>query len=198
MLHHILLATRNEDKRRELSVMLGDEVIIHHPDEFSDQEVEETEDSLWGNALLKARHGFKSSGLPSVADDTGLEVDALNGEPGVYSSRYAGINATYNDNVNKLLKELKAFLEKERTTRFRTVIAYVDEHGEQRFDGLVEGTITMDKHGASGFGYDPVFKPDGYTITMAEMSLSTKNKISHRGKAFRAFVEWWQNKNNTD
>ncbi len=189
---HLLLATRNEDKRHELSRALGEGVQLHHPGEFSDEEVEETEDSLWGNALLKARDGYKRSGLPSLADDTGLEVDALGGAPGVYSSRYAGEEATYEDNVNKLLEEMNGVSDDKRAARFRTVMAYIDESGEYRFDGVVEGIILSEKRGQGGFGYDPVFLPDGFDITLAEMETDAKNQISHRGRAFRSFVQWWK------
>ncbi len=191
-MRHLLLATRNEDKRRELSRLLTDDVVLHSPAEFTDEEVEETEDSLWGNALLKARDGFQRSGLPSLADDTGLEVDALDGKPGVYSSRYAGEEATYDDNVNKLLEEMQGVAEENRRARFRTVMAYVDDTGEYRFDGTVEGVILTVKRGDGGFGYDPVFLPDGFDITLAEMETDAKNEISHRGRALKKFVQWWE------
>ena len=192
MKRHILLATRNDDKRRELSNMLGDEVVLHHPDEYSSEEVEETADSLYGNAMLKAEAGFLLSHLPTIADDTGLEVDALDGAPGVYSSRFAGPDATYEDNVRKLLEELRGVESVKRTARFRTVLVYLDGNGGKRFDGTLEGRIIEERRGANGFGYDPVFLPEGSDLTLAELDTAAKNKISHRGMAFRSFAEWWR------
>ncbi len=192
---HLLLSTRNKDKRHELSRLLGEDVILHSPDEYTDEEVEETADTLYGNAYLKAEDGFRRSGLPSVADDTGLEVDALDGRPGVYSSRFAGPDATYEDNVNKLLVDIKSVDDPARTARFKTVIVYIDENGVEQFEGTVEGKILKVKRGNGGFGYDPVFLPDGFDLTLAEMNTDDKNKISHRGIAFRKFVDWWEKRN---
>jgi XTP/dITP diphosphohydrolase len=187
----LLLSTRNLDKRREISDMLGAGTELHHPDEFFDHDIEETGDTLWENALLKAREGFERSGLPTLADDTGLEVDALDGRPGVYSSRYAGENATYADNVRKLIEEMHDVPDKARGARFRTVMAYVDAEKELRFDGVIEGTILGEARGSNGFGYDPVFLPEKSDRTLAEMTLDEKNRISHRARAFRAFSQWW-------
>ncbi|MBD3166182.1 RdgB/HAM1 family non-canonical purine NTP pyrophosphatase [bacterium] len=187
----LLLSTRNLDKRREIAELLGGETELHHPDEFFDHDIEETGETLWENALLKAREGFAQSGLPTVADDTGLEVDALDGRPGVYSSRYAGSEATYADNVRKLLQETAGVPEDGRGARFRTVAAYVDGERELRFDGVLEGTILTEARGEDGFGYDPVFLPEGESRTLAEMGLEEKNRISHRARAFQAFSGWW-------
>ena len=154
--------------------------------EFGD--VEETEKTLEGNALLKARAMFRFTGLPSLADDTGLEVSALNGEPGVFSARYAGENATFEDNVNKLLREMNG--KTDRAAAFRTVLALVTEDGEFFFDGVCEGRIINEPKGDGGFGYDPVFMPDGWNMTFAEMSVSDKNAISHRGRAVKELTSF--------
>jgi len=186
----LFVGTRNPDKLRELHRLLGEDVILRHPN--GEGEVEETGDTLWENALLKAREGHLRSGLPTIADDTGLEVDALGGAPGVRSSRYAGEDASYEDNVRKLLEDLRGVEPPRRIARFRTVIAYVDGRRTKRFDGVLEGSILEVRRGESGFGYDPVFLPEGETRTLAEMSADEKNAISHRGRALRAFLAWWR------
>ncbi len=190
MSRHLFVATKNRDKLRELAAMLDEDVELHHP-EPEDEEVEETGETLWENALLKARSGFESSGMASIADDTGLEVDTLDGGPGVYSSRYAGDQASYEDNVRKLLSELGGTVREKRIARFRTVIAYVDGEVELRFDGVLEGVIINERRGENGFGYDPVFLPEGGSHTLAELSSEEKNRISHRGRALRSFIDWW-------
>lgn len=187
----LFISTRNRDKMRELSQMLGDSVVLRQPDP-EDPDVEETGETLWDNALLKAEDGFKRHGLPTIADDTGLEVDALDGRPGVYSSRYAGEDATYADNVRLLLKELDGVPEGKRTARFRSVICYMDGERTERFDGVLEGTIIFEARGDNGFGYDPVFLPEDGSLTLAEMGAEAKNEISHRGRALRSFVEWFE------
>jgi XTP/dITP diphosphohydrolase len=153
------------------------------------EEVEEDRPDLEGNALKKARYWHQFTGLPALADDTGLEVDALNGAPGVWSARYAGENATYDDNVNKLLNELQG--KSDRTARFRTVIAFVmgeEEENEYLFEGVCEGVIITEKRGDKGFGYDPVFVPEGHSLTFAQLSSEEKNRISHRGRAVQKFL----------
>ena len=151
-------------------------------------EVEEDRETLEGNALKKARSWFEETGILTMADDTGLEVEELDGEPGVYSARYAGENATYDENVEKLLNEMKGV--ENRHARFRTVIALVSESGEQLFEGSCSGQIINERCGNKGFGYDPVFKPDGYDKTFAELDSEEKNKISHRGKATARLIEF--------
>lgn len=151
-------------------------------------EVEEDQPDLKGNALKKARFWYQKTGLPSIADDTGLEVEALNGAPGVYSARYAGENVTYEDNVRKLLRELRN--EENRNAQFRTVIAFVTDNNEYFFEGICKGEILTEPKGTKGFGYDPVFKPTGYKKTFAELQPQEKNKISHRGKALEKFLEF--------
>lgn len=152
------------------------------------EEVEEDQPDLAGNALKKARYWFDKTGLPSLADDTGLEVDVLNGAPGVYSARYAGDDVTYAENVAKLLRELDG--KTDRKARFRTVIAFVTDQEEELFEGICTGVITKETKGEKGFGYDPVFRPDGYSETFAELSAEEKNRISHRGRALEKFVDW--------
>lgn len=191
MKHTLYVSTQNRDKLRELRQLLGEDVELRHPSP-EDPEVEETGDTLWDNALLKARAGFERSGLPTIADDTGLEVDALDGRPGVYSSRYAGEEATYEDNVRKLLTELDGVPAEKRTARFRSTIAYIDGERTERFDGVLEGEILTERRGDNGFGYDPVFLPEDGDRTLAEMDAGAKNAISHRGRALRAFVDWWR------
>lgn len=141
----------------------------------------ETQSTLEGNALQKARFVFKRYNMSCFADDTGLEVEALNGEPGVYSARYAGPERNAEANMDLLLKKLEE--KPNRSARFRTVIALIDQNGEHLFEGIVEGTILREKRGAEGFGYDPIFQPQGYTHTFAEMPLAEKNQVSHRARA---------------
>lgn len=172
---------------REILSDLGIEV-LSALDFLHLEEVEEDLPTLEGNALKKARYVFQQTGIPSLSDDTGLEVDALNGRPGVYSARYSGENATYQENVLKLLSELKG--KQERGARFRTVVALVMDTGERTFEGFVEGEITTEQTGDGGFGYDPVFKPTGYSETFAELDSLEKNRISHRGKAIQSFVSF--------
>lgn len=190
MLNKVILATRNKNKIEEMRAILaplGIELVsaLDIPDL---EDVVEDQDTLEGNALKKARYVNKATGIPALSDDTGLEVEALDGAPGVYSARYAGEDATYNDNVMKLLGAMSD--EKNRSAQFRTVIALVDDDKEYTFDGICEGEITLDKRGEKGFGYDPVFQPTGYEKTFAELDAAIKNNISHRGRAVQAFIEF--------
>lgn len=183
----ILLATANKDKALELGNLLRPlgiqiKTLLDFP---LAEQIEETGETLEENALLKARAGFRLSGLPTIADDTGLEVMALNGEPGVYSSRFAGENATYADNVRKLLEVMESVPDDRREGRFVTVAAYVDKAVEIVASGQVAGQITRYPRGAGGFGYDPVFLVDETQKTYAEMSLTEKNQMSHRAHAFQ-------------
>jgi XTP/dITP diphosphohydrolase len=184
-----VLATANRHKAEEMRAVLRglDIEVLARPDDAP--EVDETEDSLEGNALLKARALVDATGKAAIADDTGLFVDALDGRPGVHSARYAGERATYDDNVEKLLGELDGVAPQDRTARFRTVIAVAYPNGESFWvEGVLEGTITETPMGGGGFGYDPVFTPsDGDGRTLAELAPDEKNEISHRGRALRAF-----------
>lgn len=181
-----VLATANPDKTREISAILEGLELLPRPTDVPD--VDETGDTLVANARLKAQALVDATGKPAIADDTGLEVDALGGAPGVYSARYAGENATYEDNQNKLLAALSQ--ENVRTARFRTVAILVRPDGSEVVaEGAVEGVICRSRAG-EGWGYDPVFVPlEGDGRTFAEMSGAEKNSISHRGRAFRLLRE---------
>ena len=187
----IILATHNPHKREELLSLAGDAFEIELlPDDFP--EIPETGDTLEENALIKARFVFDKMNLSALADDTGLEVSALGGAPGVYTARYAGENATYEDNCRKLLDELKN--ENDRRAKFSTVICFTTEKGSEHFfRGEVEGIITKYFRGTNGFGYDPVFEPlEGGGKTFAEMTSEQKNQLSHRARSMRQFLSYWQ------
>ena len=189
----LILATRNEHKiveMREILKPLGIEVLSTQ--DFQElEEVIEDEPTLEGNALKKARYVALKTSLPALSDDTGLEVEALDGAPGVYSARYAGENASYKDNVEKLLKELKG--ETNRKAAFRTVVALAIGNDEFTFEGHCEGEILKEPKGEKGFGYDPVFRPAGFTESFAELNASQKNEISHRGRAIQKFIQYLKN-----
>ncbi len=188
MTRRITLATANPDKARELAALLDGFNVVPRPEDLPD--VEETADTLEGNARLKARAVTAVTGDLSVADDTGLEVDALGGRPGVYAARYAGPGATYADNVAKLLDELAGVPATGRRARFRTVaVALFGDGREIVAVGTVEGTIADAPRGEGGFGYDSVFVPDGGDgRTFAEMTQDEKAAVSHRGRALRALA----------
>jgi len=189
----LVLATNNKDKIREMKNLLEDlPVEIMTSKDFNDfPEIEETGTTLEENAILKAEGIFRVTGLPSLADDSGLEVDYLDGAPGVYSSRYAGPGCTYDDNNRKLLAEMTGVPRERRAARFRCVIAICFAEGDtQIVEGKAEGYITEEKSTAThGFGYDPVFFYPPHGKTFAELTLDEKNKISHRGLALRAAKE---------
>ena len=188
----ILLATRNSDKVRELAALLGDLGIrIRTLADFpTAPEVEEDGETCEANALKKARAIASATGLLSVADDTGLEVDALGGRPGVFAARYAGEGATYEDNCRKLIKELYGVPQARRTARFVTVAALAMPRGETRVaTGTLVGIIAEASVGMQGFGYDPVFFVPELGRTLAELTAEEKNRISHRAKAFRAMAD---------
>ena len=188
----IVLASRNEDKIAELQATLAPLGIeLKSTYDFPGlKEVVEDRDTLKGNALKKARYVFGETGLPSLADDTGLEVDALDGRPGVYSARYAGRLANYQNNVDKLLDELSGVPPENRGAQFRTIAALVTDTGDHTFEGVCRGTILQEERGTGGFGYDPVFLPEGYEQTFAELDPDIKNEISHRAKAIAKFTDW--------
>lgn len=192
----ILIATNNKHKVEEIREILKNDKfeLLTLSDLKIEIEVEEDKDTLEGNALKKAEEMFRIAGMPTIADDTGLFVDALNGEPGVYSSRYAGEEATYDDNCVKLLKNLKDVPAGKRTAYFKTVVCFYESENKYNFfEGICRGKIDTEKRGKKGFGYDPLFIPDGYNITFAEMSEKEKNEISHRGKAFEKSGEFINN-----
>ena len=188
MSQRLVLAPANPDKARELAALLEGFEVVLRPVDLAD--VEETADTLEGNARLKAEAVVAATGELAVADDTGLEVDALGGRPGVYAARYAGPSATYADNVAKLLGELAGVPHAERRARFRTVaVAAFADRREIVAEGTVEGTVVDVPRGEGGFGYDPVFVPDdGDGRTFAEMTQAEKAAVSHRGRALRSLA----------
>ena len=186
----LVLATRNPGKVAELESLLPETIELVSAAEIPDApEVEEDAPTLVGNAAKKARALYGHTGLAALADDTGLEVDALDGAPGVRSARFASETATDADNRAHLLRQLENAAS--RAARFRTVLAYVDADGLRTFDGVCEGEITLREEGDGGFGYDALFRPeDGDGRTFAEMTKAEKNEISHRGRALSAFTQW--------
>jgi len=186
----IIFATHNKNKLKEVqSLVPGNITVISLDDLSMTTEIPETGHTLADNALIKARTIFEWYKKPVIADDTGLEVDALNGAPGVYSARYAGEPSNAENNMALLLKNLEG--KAHRSAHFKTVIAYINAEGkEQLFEGRVDGEIIAERRGGEGFGYDPIFLPEGYEATFAEMSLQEKNQISHRARALRAFSEF--------
>ncbi|MDZ7716884.1 MAG: RdgB/HAM1 family non-canonical purine NTP pyrophosphatase [Balneolaceae bacterium] len=188
----LILASRNKHKIAELrETLAGLSIELVSALDFPNlKEVEEDKPTLQGNALKKARYVFQETGIAALSDDTGLEVDALDGRPGVYSARYAGEDATYQDNVDKLLSELAGVAPKDRKAQFRTVVALVTEDSTHTFEGVCRGEILSEQRGSKGFGYDPVFQPAGYDKTFAELNEDEKNRISHRGRAIQKFYKW--------
>lgn len=187
MIPRLVVASKNQDKVAEMEkVLLSAGVVGEIMTGLEWPDVEETGNTLEENALLKGRAVAKATGLPAVADDTGLEVTALGGRPGVYASRFAGPAASYADNVAKLLREMEG--REDRSARFRTVVALVFPGGaEVTAEGTLDGVITWEPRGSGGFGYDPVFEVDGRT--MAEMTLEEKNELSHRARALRSLAD---------
>lgn len=187
----LILATHNPHKEKEMMSLLSQmELDISGLGQFPEVgEIEETGNTLHENALIKARTVYKITGNPSLADDTGLEVKALAGAPGVYSARYAGNNPSYEDNIKKLLEELVNTPKEERGAQFRTVMAFVDRDVELYSEGVIKGEITFIEKGNGGFGYDSVFQPYSKIVTFAELSEKEKNKISHRAIAAKKMKE---------
>ena len=178
----LVFATNNRHKLDEVRAIVGDRVeVLSLNDIDCHDDIPETDDTLQGNALIKARHIYTKYGLDCFADDTGLEVEALDGAPGVYSARYAGEECDSEANIQKLLHELTG--KNNRNAQFRTVIALIIKGEEKLFNGIVKGTITEEKMGDSGFGYDPIFIPEGFSESFAQMGSEMKNSISHRYRA---------------
>ncbi len=179
----IVFATNNQHKLTEVRAILGKEyTVLSLHDIHCTVEIDETSETFEGNAWLKADYIHKNFGLPCFSDDSGLEVEMLNNAPGVYSARYAGEQGSHTKNMDKLLTALQ--FHSNRKARFRTVVCYLNKASEiNYFNGVIHGVITREKKGSGGFGYDPVFLPDGYNITFAEMTPEAKNKISHRAMA---------------
>jgi XTP/dITP diphosphohydrolase len=188
----LVFASNNEHKIREINSLLGESFrLMSLKDVNITEDIPEEEPTIEGNALAKARYVYNATGLNVFADDTGLEVEALNGMPGVHSARFAGENKDSSANIDKVFSMLGDSLN--RKARFRTVIALILNKEEFLFEGIVNGTLTHNKKGSEGFGYDPIFIPDGKTQTFAEMQLAEKNTVSHRARAFARLKEFLLN-----
>ena len=186
----MLFRSNNAHKLAEIrSILAGRVEVVSLSDIDCHDDIPETADTLEGNALIKARHIWEHYGLYCFADDTGLEVEALDGAPGVYSARFAGEKATFEDNISLLLERLQG-VPAPRRAAFRTVIALIDEYGTHLFEGSVAGEITEERLGGQGFGYDPIFLPAGQTKTFAQLTESEKNSMSHRGRAIQKLVSY--------
>ena len=184
----IIFASHNRDKLREIKILLPEMEIIGLDDLGYQREIPETGNTLRENALIKAKHIWEIYKLPCFADDTGLEVAALGGAPGVHSARYAGDEKNTQKNINLLLDNLKPYKNsKERAAHFKTVVVFFDQKAYY-FEGICEGEILLKPLGNGGFGYDPIFKPSGYEVSFGQMDLEEKNTISHRAKAVKKLV----------
>lgn len=186
----LVFATNNAHKLKEIRAILGNSIeILSLADIHCHADIPETTDTLEGNARQKSRYVYEHYGLDCFADDTGLEVESLGGAPGVYSARYAdGQGHDSQANMNKLLKEMEE--KNNRKAQFRTIISLIEKGEERQFEGIVKGQITKEKRGESGFGYDPIFQPDGYDTTFAELGSDIKNRISHRARAVAALCDY--------
>ncbi len=190
----IIFATHNQNKLEEVQVLMPSHIkLVSLKDLGFEEEIPETADTIAGNAIQKVEYLRNRFDLPIFADDTGLLVDSLNGEPGVYSARYAGEQKNSNDNINKLLHKLTN--NNDRKARFLTAIALNLNHCQTLFEGICEGTILEKPQGDKGFGYDPIFQPKGHQKSFAQMSLTEKGKISHRAKALRKLIDYLQDVN---
>ncbi len=189
----LVFATNNLHKLKEITTKVGNNLKIKSLKDINvNEDIPEPYETLEENAFNKARYIHEKFGYDCFADDTGLKIDALNGRPGVYSARYAGPECNFQDNIDKVLTEMKG--KRSRTARFKTVIALILEGKEYQFEGAVEGEILTGERGNEGFGYDPIFLPKGFNQTFAEMPLETKNQISHRSKAVAKLTEFLRNK----
>ena len=190
MKKRLVFATNNAHKLEEIRAILGNSIeILSLADIHCHADIPETADTLEGNARQKSRYVYEHYGLDCLADDTGLEVESLGGAPGVYSARYAdGQGHDSQANMNKLLKEMEE--KNDRKAQFRTIISLIEKGEERQFEGIVKGQITREKRGESGFGYDPIFQPDGYETTFAELGSDIKNRISHRARAVAALCDY--------
>jgi XTP/dITP diphosphohydrolase len=188
----ICLATNNAHKIAEIRAALGEKfLLVSLKDIGCKEELPETQNTISGNSFQKAEYVFKNYNVSCLADDSGLEVKALDGEPGVDSAHYAGLHRSHTDNINLLLKNMEGAATREAC--FKTILTLILSGGKvHQFEGALEGIILQEKRGISGFGYDPVFLPNGFTRTLAEMSLEEKNKISHRGKAVLKLKEFFR------
>ncbi len=192
MRRRVVLASGNQGKVREIGALLaGLDVEVVPQSDFNIDEAEETGLTFVENAIIKARHAAHHTGLPAIADDSGLEVDALNGAPGIYSSRFAGADASSRDNLNKLLTDLQGIPEESRTARFQCVIIYMEHPADPTpiiCQGSWEGRILFESHGTNGFGYDPIFYVPTHDCASAELPPDIKNRLSHRGQALKKLL----------
>lgn len=187
----LVFATNNLHKLREVSEIVKTGFsIVSLSDINCTEDIPETQKTIEGNASQKSHYVFDKFGYNCFADDTGLEIEALNGEPGVYSARYAGGSCIFEDNINKVLSKMDGITN--RNARFKTVFSLIIDSKEYFFEGIVNGEILTEKHGTGGFGYDPIFRPTGYELTFAELSAEEKNKISHRGIATQKLADFLQ------
>ncbi|WP_299149445.1 non-canonical purine NTP diphosphatase [uncultured Dokdonia sp.] len=185
----LVFATHNLNKLKEVQALVPEHItILSLTDIGCDEDIIEDAPTIEGNAIIKAQYVRDHYGYDCFADDTGLEVTALDGAPGVYSARYAGPQRSASDNMDKLLIALA--VKQDRTARFKTVIAFAKAEKIETFTGICEGEITKERYGDDGFGYDPIFKPNGYEATFAQMAISLKGKIGHRGRAMQQFLSY--------
>lgn len=191
-MRQLVFATNNRHKLDEVAAKAGDRIkLLNLEDIGCRDDIPETGDTFRENASIKSHYIYQKYKLDCFGDDSGLEIDALKGEPGVYSARYAGTHGDHEANMDKVLAKLAG--ETNRKARFRTVISLVWNGEEHFFEGTVEGTIRHERSGSKGFGYDPIFQPDGYNITFAEMTMGEKNRISHRARAVEQLIEFLKN-----
>ena len=185
----LIIASQNQNKLVEFKKILGNKINLFSLSDIGlNQEIPENEKTIKKNAMFKAKFVNTQTGKNVFADDTGLEIDSLNGEPGVYSARYSGVDRNSDKNIELVLRKLKN--KANRNSRFKTIISLIIDGKSVNFEGVVEGKITEEKRGSNGFGYDPIFQPNGYASTFGEMSLKEKNKISHRSIAINKMVQY--------
>ena len=190
----LIIASQNQNKLVEFKKILGDKINLFSLSDIGlNQEIPENEKTIKKNAMFKAKFVNTQTGKNVFADDTGLEIDSLNGEPGVYSARYSGVDKNSDKNIELVLRKLKN--KANRNSRFKTIISLIIDGKSVNFEGVVEGKITEEKRGSNGFGYDPIFQPNGYSSTFGEMSLKEKNKISHRSIAINKMVQYLKENN---
>lgn len=190
----LIIASQNQNKLVEFKKILGDKINLFSLSDIGlNQEIPENEKTIKKNAMFKAKFVNIQTGKNVFADDTGLEIDSLNGEPGVYSARYSGVDRNSDKNIELVLRKLKN--KANRNSRFKTIISLIIDGKSVNFEGVVEGKITEEKRGSNGFGYDPIFQPNGYSSTFGEMSLKEKNKISHRSIAINKMVQYLKENN---
>ena len=190
----LIIASQNQNKLVEFKKILGDKINLFSLSDIGlNQEIPENEKTIKKNAMFKAKFVNTQTGKNDFADDTGLEIDSLNGEPGVYSARYSGVERNSDKNIELVLTKLKN--KSNRNSRFKTIISLIIDGKSVNFEGVVEGKITEKKRGSNGFGYDPIFQPNGYASTFGEMSLKEKNKISHRSIAINKMVQYLKENN---